>query len=62
MKHVTVNADQAVVADTVVTGKGNKEAASLTRLLTTGADKPMETIEPTQKEAVPVRGEVRKAK
>jgi len=45
VKHVTVNADQAVVADQIVRGK---EAA----LLASGIEKPMESLEP-HKEAVP---------
>ena len=45
VKHVTVNADQAVVADQIVRGK---EAA----LLASGIEKPMESVEP-HKEAVP---------
>ena len=39
VKHVTVNADQAVVADQIVRGK---DAA----LLTSGIEKPMESLEP----------------
>ena len=46
VKHVTVNADQAVVTDQIVSGK---DAA----LLTSGTEKPMENLEPAQKEAVP---------
>jgi hypothetical protein len=55
VKHVTVNADQVVVTDQIVTDKGKETIAN--NLLTTGIDKPMEIIEPTQKEAVPVEGE-----
>ena len=51
----TVNADQAVITDRVVTGKNN-EAASSAKLISTVTDKPMEIIEPMQKEAVPVGG------
>jgi hypothetical protein len=54
VKHVTVNADQAVVADQIVTDKQKESIA--TNLLVAGTDKPMEIIEPTQKEAVPVEG------
>jgi peptidyl-tRNA hydrolase len=57
----TVNADKAVVTDSVVTGK-NSGAASSAKLIATVADKPMEILEPTQKEAVPVRGGGAKAK
>jgi len=60
VKHVTVNADRAVVADQIVSGKG-KEVLSTT-LLTAGTNKPMEIIEPTPKEAVPVEGGGSKAK
>ena len=48
VKHVTVNADQAVVTDQIVS---SKDAA----LLTSGTEKTMEILEPTQTEAVPVR-------
>ena len=55
VKHVTVNADQALVTDTVVTGKSNKTttAAALAAFSAAG---PMEIIEPTQKEVVPAGG------
>ena len=54
VKHVTVNADQAVVADQIVSAK---EAALLTSakdaaLLTSGTEKPMGILEPTHTEAV----------
>ena len=52
VKHVTVNADQAVVTDQIVTG-GLKEA-SAAALLMSSTDKPMGVLEPTQTEAVPV--------
>jgi hypothetical protein len=52
VKHVTVNADQAVVTDQIISGEA-KEAA----LLTSGTEKPMEILEPTHTEAVPVRTE-----
>lgn len=56
VKHVTVNADQAVVTDSVVTGKKN-EAAPSDKFLATLTDKPMEIIEAEkQKETVPVVG------
>ena len=55
VKHVTVNADQALVTDSVVTGKNN-EAASSAKLLAAATDKPMEIIEPMQQEIVPVGG------
>ena len=51
----TVNANQAVVTDSVVTGKNN-EAESSAKLLAAVTDKPMEIIEPLQKEAVPMGG------
>jgi len=54
VRHVTVNADQAVVADQIVSGKAN-EAASAT-LLTTSTDRVMDTIEPRSVEVVPVKG------
>ena len=47
VKHVTVNADQAVVTDQIVSGRA-KDAA----LLTSGTEKPMEILEPTHTEAV----------
>jgi hypothetical protein len=52
----TVNADQAVITDRVVTGKKN-QAASSAKLLAAVTDKPMEIIEAEKpKEAVPVGG------
>jgi hypothetical protein len=57
----TVNANQAVVTDSVVTGKQN-DAASSAKLLAAVTDKPMEFIEPTQKETEPVGGRDTKAK
>jgi hypothetical protein len=57
-----VNADQAVITDSVVTGKTN-EAASSAKLLAAVTDKPMGIIEAVkQKEAVPVGGGGTKAK
>ena len=55
VKHVTVNADQALVTDTVVTANNN-EALTAAKLVAAGGDRPMEIIEPTQKEGVPVVG------
>jgi hypothetical protein len=55
VKRVTVNADQAVVTDTVMTGKNN-DAMTAAELLVAPADTPMEIVEPMQKEAVPVAG------
>jgi hypothetical protein len=60
VKHVTVNADQAVVTDQIVSDQGKKTIA--TKLPTTRADKPMEIIEPTSREAMPVEGWGSKAK
>jgi hypothetical protein len=58
----TVNANQAVVTDSVVTGKKN-EAAPSAKLLAAVTDKPMEIIETgNQNEAVPVGGRDTKAK
>jgi len=54
VKHVTVNANQAVVTDQIVSGKGKQTIA--TKLLTAGTDKPIGIIEPKQNEAVPVEG------
>jgi hypothetical protein len=51
----TVNANQAVVTDSVVTGKKN-EAAPSAKLLAAVTDKPMAILEPMQKETVPVGG------
>jgi hypothetical protein len=58
VKHVTVNADQAVVTDQIVSGK----ETIVTKLLTAGTDKPMGIIEPKQNEATPVEGGGSKAK
>ena len=54
MKHVTVNANQAVVTDQIVGDKGKETIA--TKLLMARADKPMDIIEPKQKGAMPVEG------
>ena len=54
VKHVTVNADQAVVTDQVVTGNA-KAAASLTG----EPAKPMTILEPTHIEAAPVAAETK---
>jgi hypothetical protein len=53
VKYVTVNADQAVVTDQIVSRKARD--ASTATLLTSGTEKPMEILEPTHTEAVPVR-------
>ena len=45
IKHVTVNADQAVVTDTLVTGKPAGNTAPSSGLLTTTAEKPMPILE-----------------
>jgi hypothetical protein len=58
VKHVTVNADQAMVADSIVTGKTN-EVASAAKLLPAGIERPMPSIEPTQKETVPTGGDTK---
>jgi hypothetical protein len=55
VKHVTVNADQAMVADNIVTGKTN-DAVSAAKLVPATVDQPMPNIGPSQKEAVPVSG------
>jgi hypothetical protein len=54
VKHVTVNADQAMVAESIVAGNVPRKERSL--LPATGADRPMQILEPTQKEAVPTGG------
>ena len=54
VKHVTVNADQAVVTDQIVSGRRRETIA--TKSLTAGTDKPMDIIEPKQNEAMPVEG------
>ncbi|MGA8932299.1 MAG: hypothetical protein WB537_21460 [Pseudolabrys sp.] len=56
----TVNADQAVITDSVVTGT-TREASSA-KLLAAVTEKPMEIIEPMQKQTVPVGGGGAKAK
>jgi hypothetical protein len=53
VKHVTVNADQAVVADQVVS---RATEASTAALLTSATDKPIRLIEPVQRETVWVEG------
>jgi hypothetical protein len=53
-KYFTVNADQAVVADQIVSGKG-KEAGDR-NFLAVRTDKPMEIIGPKPKEPVSVEG------
>jgi hypothetical protein len=53
VKHVTVNADQAMVADNIVTGKTHDSPAKLPAAT---VDQPMPNIGPNQKESVPVSG------
>ena len=54
VKHVTVNADQAMVADSIVAGSApGKEAM---QLMPASAAKPMESIKPIQKLSVPAGG------
>ena len=60
VKHVTVNADQAVVADQIIGGK--QEPVSAAKLLTAISDTPMEIMEPRSTDAVPVEGGGSKAK
>jgi hypothetical protein len=55
---VTVNADQAVVTDQIVTDKGKETIA--TKSLTAGTDKAMGMLEPKPKEAMFVEGEGRR--
>jgi hypothetical protein len=53
VKHVTtVNADQAVIADSIVSGNALRE----TPQLAAAGDRLMQGIGPSQKEAVPVGG------
>ncbi len=54
VKHVTVNADQAVVTDQIVSGRAKE--ASTAALLTSATDKPIRLIEPVQRETVWVEG------
>ena len=49
VKHVTVNADQAVVADTVVTGKPAGNAEPSPSLLANAAEKAMPRLDETRK-------------
>jgi hypothetical protein len=49
VKRVTVNANQAVVADQIVSRE-----ASTAALVTSGTEQPMEILEPSHAEAVPV--------
>jgi hypothetical protein len=49
VKRVTVNADQAVVTDTVVTGKLEGSIAPSPTLLTDAAEKPMPTLDEARK-------------
>ena len=59
----TVNANQAVVTDSVVTGKSN-DSASSAKLLAAVTEKPMEILETAeeQRQTVPVGGGGTKAK
>jgi hypothetical protein len=59
VKHVTVNADQALVTDTVVTGKPAGNVVPSPALLTDTADKPMPALDETSKLA-PVGGTKKK--
>jgi hypothetical protein len=52
VKHVTVNADQAMFADSIVTGKTD-DVTSPTKLLAATADQPMADIASSQRESVP---------
>jgi hypothetical protein len=49
-----------MVADNIVTGNAPRKETSL--LAATGADSPMQIVEPPQKEAVPVDGGATKSK
>ena len=54
VKHITVNADQAMVADSIVAGSApGKEAM---QLMPASAAKPMESIKPIMKLSVPAGG------
>ena len=55
VKHVTVNADQAVVTDQIISGKTTDTDAGTAALLASGTEKPMENLKPSHKEAVPAR-------
>jgi hypothetical protein len=55
VKHVTVNADQAMVADSIVTGKTN-DVISVAKFLPATIDRPTPKIEPSPKEAAPIEG------
>jgi hypothetical protein len=52
VKHVTVNADQAVVAEQIIGGK--QEPVPAAKLVTAITDAPMEIIDPKSTDAVPV--------
>jgi hypothetical protein len=60
VKHVTVNADQAVVTDQIVSDK--RKVTIATKLLKAGTDNPMGIIEPKPNETMPVEGGGSKAK
>ena len=49
VKHVTVNADQALVTDTFVTGKPTGNVVPSPSLLTDATDKPMPRLDETRK-------------
>src|ERR1700677_4500071 len=54
VKHVTtVNADQAVITEGIVSGNAPRETP---KLAAAGSDGPMQLIEPSQKEVGPVGG------
>ena len=55
VKHVTVNADQAMVAESIVTGKTN-DSLSAAKLLPAAIDRPMPRIELSQKEVAAAKG------
>ena len=57
MKRVTVNANQAVVADQIVSME-----ASTAALVTSGTEQPMEILEPSHAEAVPVTARMKFAR
>ena len=54
VKHVTVNADQAVVTDSVVTGTSGGNPLSAAKLLTTAPDNSLRMPDPIGPKVVPV--------
>jgi hypothetical protein len=56
VKHVTVNADQAVVTDQIISSRDEEDSTAA--LLASGTEKPMEVLEQTHAEAVPIADEV----